>query len=689
MVSEIAGIGFGVTAAGYLVLMVVVSLAARRNPAGMGLVAAAAASALWASGHAVNAFAVRPITPAWLAGIEALRYAGWFAFLLTLLRADTGSPRYRMLMGLAAGLVACQLLVATALHGVPGATSAGGAAAATFALILLQNVWRGADTDARWALKFLCVGLMAAFIYDLIVFAAPLMADPMGEDFRAARGLVNALVVPMLAIAAARRPTWAPLDLRVSRRMALHAIAIGAAVAYLALALISAWGMGEYAGHAGRVLGIAFLVAATLGLVVVLLSGQLRARVRVFLNKHFYNYRYDYREETLRFTATLSGDNVALPMRQRVIRAIAQIVDSPAGILYQRRNALFVPTAAWNLPLPQRDAQSDDGPLARFMEDSGWILETEEWRRSPGRYRDIPVPEWMAETPRAWLLVPLLRGERLEAMVLLTRSRAGRVDVNWEDFDLLRTLGRHAATYLAQEDAAEALVTAQQFEAFNRLSAFVVHDLKNVIGQLSMLARNARRHRGNPAFVADAIETVDHAVERMRHLLAQLRGDVVHGRRVVTDLARIVRQTVRGRSGEHPVPEIEIQAGDAWARVDRARMIAVLGHLIQNAQEATAADEGVRVRLARDGRDVVIDVIDSGSGMTPEFVRDRLFRPFDTSKGSAGMGIGAFEAREFIRGLGGQLEVDSTPGRGTRMRIRLPEAVLSTAPQEKNVESDE
>jgi len=311
------------------------------------------------------------------------------------------------------------------------------------------------------------------------------------------------------------------------------------------------------------------------------------------------------------------------------------------------------------------------------------VLTTDEWERAPERYGHLAMPPWLAALPRAWVVVPLLHHDQLTGFVVLTRSRAANRDLNWEDCDLLKTIGQQAATFLAQEDADEALGRAQQFETFNRLSAFVLHDLKNIIGQLSMLARNAHRNKDNPAFMADAVQTLDHSVARMNHLMAQLRGGVQAGKAEQVDLAELVREVAETRTDRSPHPALEIPAEPLNLHADRARLGAVIGHVVQNAREATPDAGEVRLRLDRDGGDAVLDVVDSGEGMSPGFIRERLFKPFDTSKGSTGMGIGAFEAREYARELGGDVEVASTPGEGTRFRFRLPMAAAESVPMAK------
>jgi putative PEP-CTERM system histidine kinase len=268
-------------------------------------------------------------------------------------------------------------------------------------------------------------------------------------------------------------------------------------------------------------------------------------------------------------------------------------------------------------------------------------------------------------------VVPLAQGPALLGFVVLARPRAP-VDVNWEVRDLLKTASRQAASYLAQLAASEALLEARKFDAFNRMSAFVVHDLKNLVAQLSLMLKNAERHRDKPEFQRDMLLTVENVVQRMNQLLLQLRsGATPVDKPAAVALEPIVRRVQAAKAVGEPRLTVEIVAGvHAFGHADRLER--VIGHLVQNALDATVADGAVAIRVYRENGRAAIEIADDGIGMTPDFVRNKLFRPFQSSK-PAGMGIGAYESAQYVADLGGQIEVDSQPGRGTRIKVLLPE----------------
>ena len=278
--------------------------------------------------------------------------------------------------------------------------------------------------------------------------------------------------------------------------------------------------------------------------------------------------------------------------------------------------------------------------------------------------------------PNAWLIVPLMVGHDMQGFVILASSRTP-INVNWEVNDLLRTAGCQAASFLAKMQATEALLEVRKFDAFNKMSAFVVHDLKNIVTQLSLMLKNAEKHRDNPEFQQDMLMTVDHAVERMRQLMLQLReGAKPPGGICGVNLVDIIQRIQKDKHSQGR--QIDVRFDERLvARGHDERLERVLGHLVQNALDASAPDGKVWVTIERQNDKAAVEVGDTGHGMSQEFIRDRLFKPFQSTK-TAGMGIGAYESAQYIRELGGEMLVDSEPGKGTRMRVILPLFVIRT-----------
>lgn len=619
-------------------------------------------SALWAT---LNLAYVLTDSPAfWTAQAvsDGLRIAGWLLFAFVLLGGDNKAPRWAsalLLVPAAAWLLDDQSRLSFGF----------GLTLSVAGLVLAEQLFRRAAQDARWALKPLCIGLGGSFVFDLYVHADALLLGRLDPDLWAARGLAQALVMPFIAVATARNKDWT-IDIALSRGLVFHSTAFLASGLYLLAVAAAGYYVRYFGGSWGKIFQTGFIFAALLLLGWLFSSGALRARLRVFINKNFFSYRYDYREEWLRFTGLLARRDAGASPLQRCIEALANLVESPAGALWLREpGAEYVEAARWNLPRSQA-REAADSPLPRFLAQSGWVVDVREYRGDASRYPGLELPEWLMRLPSAWLVVPVLAQEELIGFVVLATPRAP-MDVNWEVRDLLKTAARQVGSFLAEIRASEALLEARKFEAFNKMSAFVVHDLKNLVAQLSLLLKNAERHRDNPRFQSDMLATVRHVSERMEKLLLQLstgnRGE--EGLRSL-HAGRLAERVVQGKAGEGA--DITVQSsGEVIVQGHEQRFERVIGHLVQNAIDATRDGGSVRVAVFAEQDRAVIEVSDTGCGMSEDFLRERLFRPFQSTK-SAGMGIGAFEAAQVVKDMGGAIQTESRQGVGTRIRVILP-----------------
>lgn len=227
--------------------------------------------------------------------------------------------------------------------------------------------------------------------------------------------------------------------------------------------------------------------------------------------------------------------------------------------------------------------------------------------------------------------------------------------------------------HLAQMQANNALVVARQFESFNRTTTFVIHDLKNLVAQLSLLLSNAARHKHKPEFQEDMLATIESSVTRMNKVLSQLRRANEQDTDQIIDLVKLIPEVIESKKAFKLKPAFTAKCRQAKVRGDPAQLSRIIGHILQNALEATPENGQVSLMLDCEANRIDLDIVDNGMGMSADFMQERLFRPFDSTKG-AGMGIGAYECREYVRSLGGQVVVSSKPGEGTRFSIQLPEA---------------
>ncbi len=670
--------------AGVLYTGLLVALWTRgRSPvlADRALVAAVALSAAWAW-CALAALGLRmPALALGAAALDLARYAAWFWWLTGLLRraaAATEPGRGSALALVAALLVAAALaLPAAALFGGPAVAATGvrlGAVAAlalpVLGLVLVEQLYRNATEEARWAIKPTGLALGLMFAFDTYFYSQASLFGRIDGDAMSIRAAVHAVGVPLLLLGHARqaRPDG---RFRISRSAAFHTAALVLVGAYLLFIAAVGYYVRGSGGDWGSALQVGLLFIGSVLLVALLLSESMRAKLRVFVGKNFFSYRYDYRAEWLRFTSMLSASAAPQQVGELVVRGLADMVESPGGALWTRAldGEHYVQAAAWSMP-PQPAVEPASAPLPRFLRQKDWIVDLAEHRLHPHRYDGITMPDWLRSAAGAWLVIPLRVVDTLVGFVVLVQPRTP-VPINWEVRDLLKTASRQAAGFLAQMQATEALLESRKFEAFNRMSAFVVHDLKNIVTQLSLMMKNARRLQDNPEFQADMLETVDHAVDKMRQLMVQLReGEKPADGTAGVALAPVARRLAQAATARGRTLELQLEA-EPFTRGSPERIERVLGHLVANALDATPADKRVWLRLARDAGRALVEVGDEGCGMTPEFVQQRLFRPFASTK-TAGMGIGAYESFQVLRELGGSIDVDSAVGRGTVISIALP-----------------
>ena len=678
---EIAGVSYSVAAGVFLLFGLFLLAIYRGQRRRIALGVASCISAAWALVIVLQSLA--PLQWSLVAALmELLRDAAWDGFLLLLMGVFATSERPAVAnvrtWALAIALFYVVELICTLSvswdYGYPIISSQFmlitmlRTAAAVIGLFLVEQLYRNTLSEQRWGIKFACLGMGVLFAYDFYMYSDALLFRHINPDTWIARGFVNALAVPLMLVSTWRNPRWS-LGITVSRHILFHSAALVGAAVYLLAMASAGYYLRIFGGTWGSVMQEAFFCGAAILLIGILFSGVFRSRLRVFISKHFYSYDYDYREEWLAFTRALSAKGPDL--EQRVVEALAKLVESPGGAAFILRDDHTCETVArWNMAITSQ-ADPANMSLFRFLEQKQWVIDLAQYRSNPAHYDYAEMPAWLLEVPRAWLVVPLDVQGRLLGFVVLAQSRSP-LTLNWEVTDLLKIAGSQAGSYLAQQQFATELMVARQFESFNRMSTFVVHDLKNLVSQLSLLMSNAERHKDNPEFQRDMIETVDFSVQKMRLLLHKLsRKDSAEVNQPI-DVEALLQRTIRSKSAVEPRPVLTVKAGALFVMADWERLERVLGHLIQNAIEASSPLTGkVDVVLDRQNDQAIIVVSDNGHGMSEDFIRQRLFKPFETTK-SAGMGIGVFESREYIHALGGVIEVKSVESAGTRFQIRLP-----------------
>jgi putative PEP-CTERM system histidine kinase len=677
-INELAAIGHAIAAALFASLAALMLSHWRDRPKAGVIALACVATAIWSGVQTVGSLGYLNV-PIVLLIAEWVRNIAWIVALASILRdmGESGrSPvlarRYRAVFVAASALLIIYYISRTADSPGVIAIVAGGVLFSTIALALSEQIFRNAQFEAQSGLKYLCVGVGGIYVYDLVILTLTIVYREMNVDQWAARGFVTALFGVPVGLAA-QRSFRLSLDAHIPRQIVFYSFAFIAAGIFIVFMVMGDYYISTYAGTWGGVVRIVLLASAVGTVAVLAVSPTIRARVRVFLMKSFFQYKYDYRKEWLRFIGTLSQSELD-NMANTAVRAVAQIVNSPGGIVWVREQdgEDYLPVGTWGIELPVMTTVGGNSQLIRFLKKRQWVVDLNEMRTFPARYEGLELDPWMSEQDDWWLVVPLFLSERLFGFIVLQEPNVVRT-LNFEDHDLLRTVGRHVATHINQAESDRRLAESRQFGTYNRLTAFLMHDLNNLIAQQSLVVKNAEKHRNNPDFVDDAIETIANSVARMRRLMEQLSSGskLPEVRKVV--LVDILERAAGRCEQFRPQPTIRANADfPIFVRADVEKLTTVAEHLIRNAQDAT--DEYGSITIEADATDSIATfrIQDTGCGMSPEFIRERLFRPFDSTKGSQSMGIGAYQAREYIRQLGGQIEVTSKPGQGTSFDISLP-----------------
>jgi putative PEP-CTERM system histidine kinase len=486
------------------------------------------------------------------------------------------------------------------------------------------------------------------------------------------RGVLLLLMVPAFAIAARRKERWKVTLSRQAATQSLMLIAIGS---YFVVISTATRAMIWAGGHAADLAKVFAALSLTAIFLAVGLLPRLRARVKAVLVRNLFEHRYDYRSEWLRFSATI-GDRAtpALSTEERAIRSIVDVTESVGGaLLVVERGDRLVLAGTWQWPAPGLAAHALPADVAWLdsLADSARILTLDEIRAHGGNaVEDAGIPDWLRAERHAWAVVPLVRSRRLVGIVLLGRPRLDRA-LDWEDFDLLKVIAQQVAVHLTDAQGQMELEEALRFDEFNRRFAFIIHDLKNVVSQLSLVSSNAAEHGANPKFQAAMARTLENATAKMTTLLARLSSDRAPPELTLGEVrpADLLLKLARENRPEGSVG-VSIEQ-ECVIRADEDQLLEALGHLVTNAIEASPADAVVFLSLTIWERSVVIAVEDHGCGMSPDFIRKELFKPFASTKQN-GFGIGAAEARALVLAMGGELDVVSVEGEGTRFLVRFP-----------------
>lgn len=639
--------------------------------------------ALAAAAHTLNlliialSFTEYKHSPLTLLIVECLHYNIWVLSIALALQATTGKQRIprslRILFTI--GWPLTLIVVGAKLTDYQALLTYASwftLALAVISLVSVEQLFRYAAANDR-QIKLLCMNLGALFLYDIYLYTHSLIfqtIDPLLWQSRAAVSIGTCSFMTLGGLLLLQQNDR-PAHFNLSRPIAFYTTSlVGVGILITALTL-GGYYVRLYGGNWGTVVYSFVLIIAVLLIATVFISSSIRSRLTVLINKHLFRHKYDYRNEWLGLINYLAQPAENNEVNQRAFYAVAAITKAPGGAIWLRKQGYYEPVYQVGIPnLIDLQEEVVDSPFCTTFLQSEWVFFPDSGDNEALSQNNELLPLWARNIPDLWLIFPLIVGEELVGFMALTKPTAD-ASLTWEDLDMLRTMGRQLASYLKRHQQAEQLAEVRQFDTYNKLVAFIIHDLNNLIAQQALVVRNAERHKDNPAFIEDAIETISNSVDRMNNLLKKLRRDE-------SDLVKrlqlrdVIDQALADCQRSTPPLTADIQDGDRSIRADQVRLVMTITHFIKNAQEATPSDGRVHVTLRCKANNATITIEDNGSGMDWDFIHNRLFKPFDTTKSGKGMGIGVYLSREYISELGGTLHVTSAIGEGTTITVTLP-----------------
>jgi putative PEP-CTERM system histidine kinase len=504
------------------------------------------------------------------------------------------------------------------------------------------------------------------------------MINQIGENYVSARGYIYIALLPFLILAIRRISYWG-VAIFVSRDVVLHSTLLLVAGGYLFLMAMVGYLVKFMGGSWSYPLQFVLVGVSLILLVSLFISHNFRTKIKVFITKHFYANQFDYRVEWVKLTDILSEQQDSLTgVYLTSLSGMLQAVEYESGVLLKLNKNGWQQVAAIDGGRSRQYDASKMILLQSFFDQKGWIIDISELRVKPHQYDELSDKSYFMESFDYQLVVPIFRHETLWGMALLDAENEHIKSLNWELRDYINAVTAQVSNYIFQFEGAQALAENAQFAAFSRMSAFVLHDLKNVMAQIDLILANAQQHKSNPEFIDDTFETLEHTKSRMDKMLKQLtekKTSPSHGQ-LQTDLAQLLNSVVEKRcQGVQPIPAVSCES-ELLVQIDAEKFANVMYHLINNAQQATKDDGYVLIdagRVSANGQDnIVVTIKDNGEGMSADFIETRLFKPFDTTKGNAGMGIGAYDAKNYIEQIGGVIAVDSELGQGTTFTLSIP-----------------
>ncbi|WP_290703261.1 XrtA/PEP-CTERM system histidine kinase PrsK [Amphritea sp.] len=558
---------------------------------------------------------------------------------------------------------------------IPLSTSLSSLVALSLTVITLSSIeqlFRICRYDRQ--IKVLCISLGILLFYDLFYHSFSFIAGGHDTTTSQIRASVYLAACFMMAVGVTLLNTdqnkAEKSHFQLSHTAAFYTSTLVTSALFITLVFLGGYYVKVFSDEWSTIAYIFISFSVVFLIVTFFASRQIRARIVVLINKHFFSHKYDYRKEWKRISDLLSqGQNEDGPY-SLAYSILADTFQSPAGIIWIKSENDYIPVFNnTQQTFPEHLKESSYSHFCNRMLNDEWVFFPEANPKEIIANFNDELPGWSKEINDLWLLVPLITNNELVGFVALTR-KSSNTQPTWEDLDLVKTIGSQLASYLKLHQQEEKIEDQRQLNLYNKLSSFVMHDLNNLIAQQDLVVKNAEKHIKNPAFVADTIRTVSNSVQRMKSLLFKLRSNKPEDVEKIS-VAEIIESAMAHSEALSPQPTFEHQGPEVFINADRDRLMMSISHLIKNAQDATPNTGKVSIKLASAENEAFIEISDTGKGMDQEFINKKLFKPFESTKSAEGMGIGVYLTRDYIQQLDGHISVSSIVGVGTTFSLTL------------------
>lgn len=542
-----------------------------------------------------------------------------------------------------------------------------------FILTNLETVYRNSRGSKKWQIKYTVIAMFAAFIFYIFVITRVILFRYM-DLFYLPTGSAVILICSALLTYSLIRHRLMNVDIFISRQVFYGSFTIIVISGYLIVVGFIGELVKLFNLNFNLIFYPLFVLISLVALSAYCLSEKNKKIVKNFIDRHFYRNKFDYRFEWIELTKRISSVVNLNDLLTKFMDLIAETmcVSEIMVWLFDEDDRKFHLSGSRH-PTASAMSIDKDNSLIKYLEDK-----TEPFclngKSSAGKVSDFcRENEKFLNNYGVSVISPLIAKDKLIAFITLGEEVTGAA-YNYEDYDMLKTICLQAANAIMNIKLSERLVIAGEMDVMNKISSFVLHDLKNSISMLSLIVQNASRNMGNPEFQRDVLETISKSVENMKGLMAKISRlpREMELNKTKTNLTELLKKNIKNSGlGNAGIELTENYTHLPKVNLDQVQIQNVISNLVINAQESLKDKGKVCISsLLKDG-EIVIEVKDNGPGISKEFINNKLFKPFQTTK-KKGLGIGLYQCKIIMAAHGGNIEVESEEGKGTRFRIYLP-----------------